>query len=176
MKRALIISSCVIGLATAAQAQGGGIFITSDEAGYDYYFVDNGGLIEVYVWHGYTLGATASEWMLDVTDAGWTYLGDMNNFQLVIGTSITGVAIAYEACLANLIRLMTVNFYSATPAPDCTGIRIVPAPGKSYVRAVDCAENSVYAAAGAAIVNVNQTCRIDPVESTTWGQVKALYR
>ena len=79
MKRALIVSSFLFGLAATAQAQGGAIFVTSDAAGYDYYIVDNGGLIQVYVWHGYTQGVTASEWMLDVTNTGWTHLGDMND-------------------------------------------------------------------------------------------------
>ena len=176
MKRSLLIAFFLVSLAGMAFAQGGMIFITSDAAGWDYYFVDSGGLIQIFVWHAFTTGATASEWMLDVSDTDWTHLGDTKDFDLVIGTSITGVSIAYELCLAGDFKLMTVNFFSNTPAPTCTWIQIVAAPGKAGVRAVDCAENSFLIPGGRGIVNPDQTCLVDPVEKSTWGQIKALYR
>lgn len=128
MKRSLLIAFFIISLAGMAFAQGGVIFITSDATGWDYYWVDTGGVIQVYVWHAFTAGVTASEWMLDVTNTDWTHLGDIKDFNLVIGTSVTGVSIAYELCLADQFKLMTINFFSNTPHRHVPGSMLFPRP------------------------------------------------
>jgi hypothetical protein len=161
--------------ASMAFAQNGSIAVFSDAGGSDCNFIDVGSLNQVYVWHVNTPGATASEWMLDVTQVGWTHLGDTPDFNLVIGTSINGASLSYEACLVGSFQLMTVNFFGSSAAP-CGLIGIVPAPNKPGVRAVDCAENSVIITGGQARVNPDGTCQCAvPVNETTWGNIKALY-
>lgn len=174
MRRSLLIAFFLVISAGTATAQRDRIYVFADPMAYDAFFIDNGGLISVYVFHMYSDGATASEWMLDVTDAGWSHLADQPTFDLVIGTSIAGVSIAYEVCLGHDFLLMTVIFFSYSPAPPCTEIGIVAAPGKAGVRAVDCAENAVVVRGGKGRVNWNSSCRV-PIETTTWGRVKALY-
>ena len=149
-----VVFACSAGIASA---QNGSISISSDPGATDCGFVDGGGLVQVYVWHVYSPGATASEWMLDVTSAGWTHLGDNKDFELVIGTSITGVSISYETCLQGTFKLMTVNFFGSS-ADACTLIGIVAAPGKPGVRVVDCAENSAFVPGGQGRVNPDASC------------------
>ena len=127
MTRALLISFFLIKLAGASYGQWGLIDPTSDANGCDSYFVDSGGMIQVYVWHAFTQRTLASQWMLDVANTGWIQLGNDNNFTLVLGTSVTGVSIAYELCLTGIFRLMTVSFSSNALASTCTYIRIVAA-------------------------------------------------
>ena len=157
MKRLLLTAVIVACGAGVATAQNGAIIISSDVGATSCGFVDTGSLVQVHVWHVYTPGATASEWMLDVTAAGWTHLGDTKDFELVIGTSITGAAVSYSACLQGTFKLMTVNFFGSG-APACTQIGIVPAPGAAGVRAVDCAENAVIVPGGQGIANPDVSC------------------
>jgi hypothetical protein len=113
--------------------------------------------------------------MLDVTQVGWTHLGDLKDFELVIGTSISGASVSYEDCLAGSFQLMTVNFFGSSAEP-CGLVAIVPAPSKAGVRAVDCAENNVFIPGGEARVNPDTGCQCTtPVEETTWGSIKAQY-
>jgi hypothetical protein len=175
MNRALLLSLFLLSAAAPAYAQGGNIWISSDQTPWNEYIVDEGGLLQLTIWHVHTTGSTASEWKLDVSNVAWTHLGDTPDFNLVIGSSVAGVSIAYEACLSGEFKLMTVNFFSVTPAPTCTEIFVVAAPGKTGVRGVDCDENSYLIPNDRAIVNPDQTC-LFPVEKSTWGQIKALYR
>jgi hypothetical protein len=178
MKRTLLIGVCMVFCASLAFAQNGSIMVFSDGADplvdpADCNFADVGGLVQVHIWHMYSPGTTASEWMLETP--GYSHLGDQPEFQLVIGTSISGVSLSYEACYADNFKLMTVNFFG-NAAPSCSLVRIVAAPGKAGVRSVDCAENSVLIAGGEGRVNPDGTCTCAvPVEETTWGNIKALY-
>jgi hypothetical protein len=157
MRRLLLLVAVIACGAGVVSAQNGSISISSDIGATDCGFVDAGGLVQVFVWHVNTPGATASEWMLDVTPAVWTHLGDTADFDLVVGTSVTGASVSYEVCLQGTFKLMTVNFFGSNTAP-CTQIGIVAAPGKSGVRAVDCAEHAVYVPGGVGIANPDASC------------------
>jgi hypothetical protein len=175
MKRSLLMVFVLVGIAGASNAGWDRIFLFSNASATDAFFLDRGSLVPVYIWHMNSNGATASQWMLDVTAADWTHLGDQPGFQLVLGTSIAGASFSYESCLYGSFLLMTVNFMGSN-APNCTEIRIVAAPEKAGVQIIDCDENEVLVQGGMGIVNADQTCDSFPVESTTWGRVKALYR
>jgi len=173
MKRTLLIGVCMVFCASMAFAQNGSIAVFSDIDGADCNFADAGGLVQVYIWHANSPGATASEWMLEVP--GWTHLGDLPDFELVIGKSTTGASISYEACLLGNFKLMTVNFLGSA-APACELIRIVAAPSKPGVRAVDCEENSLLIPGGEGRINPDGTCTCAvPVKETNWGKIKSLY-
>ena len=175
MKRSVLIVLALMLTASMAFAQNGSIAPFSDANASDCNFADVGGLNQVYIWHLNTPGATASEWMLDVTQVGWTHLGDLKDFELVIGTSITGASVSYEACLVGSFQLMTVNFFGSAADP-CGLIGIVPAPSKAGVRSVDCNETSVFIPGGQGRINPDGSCTCAvPVEETTWGTIKALY-
>jgi hypothetical protein len=175
MKRSVLVVLALMLTASVAFAQNGSIAVFSDAGASDCNFADAGSLVQVYIWHVNTPGATASEWLLDVSQVGWTHLGDTADFNLVIGVSITGASLSYEACLSGSFKLMTVNFFGSVADP-CALIGIVAAPNKPGVRAVDCAENSVIITGGQGRVNPDGTCQCTtPVEETTWGSIKAQY-
>ena len=175
MKRTLLIGVCIVFCASMAFVQNGSIAVFSDLGGSDCNFVDAGSLVQVQIFHVSTPGATASEWMLDVTQVNWSHLGDTADFALVIGKSTTGASISYEACLVGNVKLMIVNFFGSNAAP-CGLIGIVAAPGKAGVRSVDCDENSLLITGGEGRVNSDGTCTCAvPVNETTWGSIKSLY-
>jgi len=157
--------------ANPAFAQNGSISIFSDlDASWGEWTIGPSGFAPVYVFHMYTSGATASEWRLSVP-ADWNHLGDIGDFFLTSGASVDGTSISYESCLAGHFKLMTVNFLGGpNGTPDCTLIGIVDA------RVTDCTDGRTYALGGQGIVNPDGSCEIGPVESTTWGGIKALYR
>jgi hypothetical protein len=179
MKRLLLIALCFVCASSMAFAQWpGSIGAFGDAGATDCNITDTGSLVEVHIVHVYAIDVAASEFMLDVSATNWTHMGDTWDFDVYIGTPLTGASVAYEDCLDGPIHLVTVNFWG-TSAPSCTYIRIVPDPlaVTGEIEAVDCDYNRIFPTGGRAIVNVNDNCRCCvPVEETTWGGVKALYR
>jgi hypothetical protein len=179
MKRSLLIAICLLFVAGTVFAQAGSIGVFSFCDAFDCNFVDAGGLIQVYMVHVNTPGASASQFMLQ-TPPGWVHLGDIWNFPTIIGTSVTGVSIGYGGCYSSPICLGYANFLGAV-SPPCTYFGIVPDPGalSGLIEAVDCAipANKVFPTGGQGIVNNDGSCSCSvPVEETTWGQLKALYQ
>ena len=74
MKRILLLTCFVILGATAVSAQTGAVCIFSDAAGTECNILDTGALVQVYIVHSNTPGATASQFRLDVDAAAWTYV------------------------------------------------------------------------------------------------------
>jgi hypothetical protein len=179
MKRLLFIALCIVCASSTASAQWvGSIGAFGDAEATDCNITDTGSLVEVHIIHVYSIDVTASRFMLDVSATGWAHLGDTWDFDVHMGTTITGASVAYDACLDGPIHLVTVSFTGNNTAP-CTYIKIVPDPASLYgrIEAADCDQNIIFPTGGWAIVNVNDNCRCCiPVEQTTWGGVKALYR
>jgi len=183
MKRTLMISASLLLLfASHSFAQGipGVIGVYADAAGTACNVVDDGGLLQVHMLHLWINGAKASQFALDVSATDWTWLGDIWDFELVIGSSLGGAAISYEGCVASSsIHLGKATFIGSI-APSCTEISIVPDPGMRptpRIQAIDCDDNRVFPTGGLAYVNPDPSCQCSvPVEETTWGQIKALYK
>lgn len=161
MKRILLLTCFVILGATAVSAQTGAICIFSDPGGTECNILDTGALVQVYVVHSNSPGASASQFRLDVDAAAWTWLGDMWNFSTVIGTSIQGVSIAYGGCQSSPIVLGAVNLFGSV-APPNTPISIVPDYGQDDVLFIDCDNNTILGAGGTAYVNSAIPCVCEP--------------
>ncbi len=179
MKRSLLIAFCLVLGASMVFAQAGSVGVFADPGATNCNMVDAGGLVQVYISHVNTTGATASQFML-VPGPGWTHLGDTWNFTTIIGVSIAGVSVAYGGCFSGAIALGVVNFFGSV-APTCTLISIVPDPSapSGEIEGVDCEEpaNKMFPTGGSATVNSDGSCDCSiPVQDTTWGGVKALYR
>jgi hypothetical protein len=71
------------------------------------------------------------------------------------------------------------NFFGSN-APTCSRIEIIadPVSLSGQNEGVDCAipAGKNFPMGWSAFVNADVTCQFSPVESTTWGCVKALYR
>jgi hypothetical protein len=181
MKRSMLIALCLLFGASMAFAQAGSVGVFADAAGTNCNLVDAGGLVQVHVVHAYSTGATASQFLFDISATAWTHLGDTWDFTTVIGTSITGVSVAYGGCFSGPIHLGTINFFGSI-VPACTIVSVVPDPAapSGNIEAVDCAlpdPGKMFPTGGSAIVNSDGTCDcLIPVQDTTWGGVKALYQ
>lgn len=177
MKRLLMITLSLLLVTATSYAQiPGTIGVYADAAGTDVNIVDDGGVVEAHMLHVLTDGATAIQYKLDVSATEWIHLGDNWDFELVLGSSVEGASIAYTECLSGSIYLGTALFLGSS-APLCTEISIVPDPPHDTIRAISCLETWMFPAGGRAMVNADDTCQISvPVDQTTWGGIKALYR
>jgi len=140
--------------------------------------VDDGGLVEAHMLHVLTDGAKAARFKLDVSATEWIHLGDNWDFVLVLGSSVEGVSIVYTGCLSGSIYLGKAIFLGSSE-PACTEVSIVPDPlaVTGEIEAVSCLETRMFPSGGRAVINADQTCQCTvPVESTTWGGIKSLYR
>ena len=181
MKRSLLIALVIVCSASMAFAQAGSIGVFADAGGTDCNLVDAGSLVTVHFVHVHHTGATASQWMLDLGGLPWTHLGDLWNTATSIGLSVEGVSLGYGACFSAPYAMGSANFFGST-APACSVIRIVadPLAPTGGIEGVDCVlpkPNKNVPTGGTGIVNGDETCNCNiPVEETTWGGVKALYR
>jgi hypothetical protein len=173
---ALALLLCVS--TSSAQSVAGSVNPYADAAGTECNIVDDGGMVQVHMLHVGTNGAAAVEFKLDVSATDWIFLGDVWSFVLVLGTSVDGAALAYQKCLTGSIHLGYASFIGAS-APPCTEIDIVPNPEAPTGRivAIDCDEQHIFPGGGLAYINPDPSCQCSvPVEETTWGGIKALYR
>ncbi len=190
MKRSsLILVLIVLTTGTAfGQSAQGTIGLFTDATATSCEFVDEGGLVQVHFVHMQHDGTTASQWKLDLGGLPWTHLGDSWNAATSIGSSTLGISLGYGACMSAPTHLGFANFFGSA-APNCARIQVVPDPGSltGEIEAVDCTLPSpikYFPEGGVSLVNTDENCGCywywppwpTPVETTTWGQVKALYR
>ena len=183
MRKVLLFSLLLLCTCTLAFAQPpGSIGLFSDSYGLSCDLIDAPGLISIYVVHVYTPGATGSQFRVDCASGGavLTYLADQSPF-LIIGNSQTGIAVAYGGCYASPINMLTVLYLGNGTSPSCSYCRVVPDPIAVPLEILvsDCQDppNLLISTGGTLIINPNPSCYCDiPVEETSWGQIKSLYK
>jgi hypothetical protein len=140
---------------------------------------DVAGLLQIYVVHTLTGGVLASQFSAPqpACMVGAVYLGDSSPFQVNVGTSQAGIAVAYGACLGAPIHVLTISYFSAGQVSTCCPYPILPDPSVGVIFSVDCASRLMTATGIANTINGNSTCSCSslPTEQSTWGRVKALY-
>jgi hypothetical protein len=166
MKRIALLTCVVLLSATAVSAETGALCLFSDGGGTECNIVDEGGLVQVYIVHTQTDGAMASQFMLDVSTAGWTWIGDSWNFTVVVGNSFEGVSIAYGGCQTGSIVLGVANLMGTSASAD-TPISIVAHPDVEDVLVVDCEDNTMIGAGGTAYVNSSLACVCETNQTPT---------
>lgn len=169
---------------TVAQtANGGMIGVYADPGGADCNLVDAiPGLCTYYVMHMYAPAVTASQFMI-VSEHLGIFLSEISPFFVVIGTSATGIQIAYGACLASPIHILTLNYFCQGITPPCATMSVVghPTAEPPGLFAADCDYNLVRACGLTSPINGDGSCPcVDDlpsgVEPATWGHVKAMFR
>lgn len=162
----------------------GGFTVYADPGASGASIIDYAGFIPLYVVHtGYT-PAMASQFIAPKPpcfDA--TYIGDNSPFSTTIGTSQSGISIAYGVCLDPPIHILTINYLgSGNTGPccfyalDCDPQDPAGIPGR--ISAVDCATepSRFYIPVGISWINYSfATGCGTPVENTTWGKIKSQY-
>ncbi|MFH1754418.1 MAG: hypothetical protein ABIA59_01835 [Candidatus Latescibacterota bacterium] len=146
------------------------------------------GLLKLYVYHVYTPGATASQFMVSPAYIpNLTYLGETSPFDVVIGNSKTGIAISYGACLTAPILLLEIWYFGIGLSEPCSIVSVQPSPSapSGNIEVADCSvpPNVLFATGADLVINPDPFCSWwecfcdpDPVEQRSWGQIKSLYR
>lgn len=144
MKRLLVFILCAVLVPAAALAQYG--------------------VVDVQIYHDHHSGATASQFMLEL-GASAMWLGDNWNF-LAIGSSVSGVSLAYGGCMSAPTYLGSVQIFVTTPENMCTDLRIVPDPAapSGQIEYVDCSGVTWYPS-GYAFLRDFDPCRVNPPEN-----------
>jgi hypothetical protein len=183
MNRVLVSLVCLLVFAFPIFAQiPGTILVSGDPGGLDHYIDDQTpGLVNVYIVHAFTPGATAAQFRV-TWDAGMsmTYLAEAVTVPYIgIGTSTSGIAIAYGLCLDSPNMILTINFFGQGLSGECAEMRVVEDPTASppAIYVTDCSDppNLLQAAGGLAFVNPGPSCT-NTVENASWGNIKSLFR
>jgi hypothetical protein len=106
-----------------------------------------------------------------------TYLGDTNIYPTV-GNSQAGAWISYGPCLTGSVLVMTIQYYGQGTSSQCCWYDLQPYPGSSYVESQMCGGSDWLWTHGEGIyvsTDPAENCGT-PVEQSTWGRVKAMYR
>ncbi|NIM20510.1 MAG: hypothetical protein GTO51_09815 [Candidatus Latescibacteria bacterium] len=188
MRRTLLIVAGLLLVASMAVAQTGKIQIFSDLGLTSCNFTDPGsGIVFVYIYHINTGGATGSQFRVEQVDgACMSYLAFQSPFSIVIGNPEDGIAIPYQVCLGALgpIELLTISYFACEGgSPPCSRLTITPDPVADplEILVVDCQmpPNLLVAPGSDAWINDDGNCpcpQPDPIEDTSWGKIKSLYR
>jgi hypothetical protein len=111
---------------------------------------------------------------------GAIWLSDTPPFPILIGSSQTGFAIGYGACLASPIHVMLINYFAQGTSQTCCEYPVLPDPNvpSGQIEVVDCTQNLIFGSGATAVVNSDMTCPCGgllKVEESTWGRIKAMY-
>ena len=194
MSRFLFLALVVLILPAGVLGQGGnepdrGIGVSSSPILYSCDIKDNFvGLLEVFV--VYTgLAAKGISFAAPMPAcAQLVYLQDSHVFSTTTGDSQTGVSVDFGTCLSGPVHVLTIQYFAAAVTPPCCVYPTLPVSG-SEVYAVACDGSPVTVTRLCNYINQDGTCGcialgphfflclpvVVPVESTTWGRVKALY-
>lgn len=118
-------------------------------------------VVEVHLFHVGHTGATAIQFKVQVSNPNWTHLGDDWNFSAVIGSSVSGVAIGYGACMSAPTHLGVALFYATEIT--CSDLQIVadPSTPSGQIEVVDCAGILTYPTSAAISASYAQ-CGVNP--------------
>ncbi len=110
-----------------------------------------------------------------------TSMGTVNYFPITIGDPENGISIAYGSCLVSDIVLFSWSWLCTGSSVPCSRIEVVPDWGSvsGLIEVVDCYSNKLVGNGSLMYVNPGYSCDcgiVVAVETTNWGQIKALYR
>ena len=183
MNRVAALVICMMFAASPAVAQTpGSIGIFGDQEGMDGYIEDQvSGLVNVYVVHIHSPGATAAQFSVTWdSNMLMTYMAETVTPPYIgIGTSSSGIAIAYGQCIASPNMILNISFFGQGLSGKCAEFRVVEDPSASTpgIYETDCADppNLLSSTGGLAYVNPGSSCT-NNIENSSWGNIKSLYR
>ena len=106
-----------------------------------------------------------------------TYLGD-TYYHPVIGNSQTGAWVIYGPCASGTVLVMTITFFGHGTSGHCCWYGLQPYPGSGDIESEMCGSTGWYWTHGEGIyisTDPSKNCGT-PVEQSTWGGIKAMYR
>lgn len=180
MIRILLVMSCFVICANAALSEDSFIGAYSEMDGTSCNF---DGPTPVWIVHINSPGVTELFFKVDWPVGPWHVYVWAISGAIVSGSIWTGIHVWWDdGCRSGTYIVGDISWGSDEPIPNCTQIGIVAHPDRpsGRIEGLDCNQNTVYITGQYAVVNpVPEECWCDspvPVEQTTWGQIKALYR
>lgn len=179
----LLCANLAFGDDGGGSCAGGSIGLYADVAYVTCDYTDAGAaLVPIYVVHKYIPGATASQFMV-LPGGGFncTYTGEIIHVPVSIGSTVSGISVSYGGCVPADILIATINYFCMGASPSCAYLEVVPDPAAptGTIEVVDCAFVKLQGAGSMIIFNNDGTCGRPcglPINDTTWGEVKNLYR
>lgn len=182
IKTAALLAA-LVATGVAANPIGYGFSVYADANGYEGMIDDKApGLLPLYVvpWGPQATAVQFSAHKPACFEA--VYVGETSPYSVIIGDSQNGMTIAYGACMTNTTMILTINYFVQGLTPDCCWYpldRDIADPHglPGQITFADCSDPPQvgHVRAGASIINWTMECGT-PVEESTWGQVKSLYR
>lgn len=189
-----VLVFCLIFLSTVVRADT--IELSMSPYGRDCQMINDSGpgLRTVYVNHVYTFGSRGARFKLSL-DPGATlmYVSETHAYSMTVGNTQDGISICYGACVVGgMIASVTYMYLGSTV--NCPRLRVVPHPDAETVDVIDCyGVPQVASVSDMFVVAPGQGCGCPisrtipgaagffdctplPIESKTWGGIKALYR
>jgi hypothetical protein len=178
LKRVFLFAALILLTTCSGFAQSGQIGIYSDADGSSGALDNTTGYMQAYCVHINSSGATACQFAIELTGTPLTLLGESSPFNS-IGSSLTGVAVAYGECRTSPIHVLTINFSGTSSA--CDRIKIAPAPNASQpgIYVTDCTTpvpSLLTAKGGWAVINPDNTCPDNLINDSSWGRIKSIYQ
>jgi hypothetical protein len=177
--RVVVLTSCLLLLATASGAQVGycGTFHLYCDSLYTCTKTKDTEprILKVYVVHddeGHEGGFTASQFMVGASDGfTGTWVADSTPYPYVRGSSPVGIVIGYGNCVPSGLVLTITYMLSGTSASD-SYLQALPDPTlvSGKIELALCVGMSCYC--NGAQLTINSSV---PIGSTTWGLIKGLY-
>lgn len=189
----LVVVSAVIALTVPTQtaAYYGSLGVYSDVGGCDCNILDEAaGLVTVYVVHrDIATGVSGARFKVDGTARPYlTFIAEnpLGDPIFILGNIEDGYDVSYGACVTGGLPVMEILFFGSGLSPHCSNLGVVAAPTSTtgQVEVFDC-DHEVFPTTGySASVNPGTECVCFmpipcipvPVEGSTWGAIKALYR
>ena len=180
----MILSQMLVAGLCATLAYGQGGWIRLSIAPNDYNCNASAtGFLTVYQVHELTPATTLSRYKIENSSPTVTWLADNYLPWLHLGSSPNGVVISYGACQAAPV-VIGFTLYNVT-STTCATLQVVPDPDEptGAIVTLDCSlpEPLKYVAGGGSFTVFGVWdfggchCAPTPVETTTWGRIKALY-
>ncbi|MEE9269296.1 MAG: hypothetical protein V3V49_03460 [Candidatus Krumholzibacteria bacterium] len=135
------------------------------------------GILTVYVVHDNALQPNHTSVMFMVNGGGGftgTWLDETSQHPVVVGSSPSGITIAYGTCLTAPHHVLTTRYVLFGTSATNSYLQVLghpDVPGHQILVSL-CVGMTATVAGGTLTVNRS----VVPTEATTWGRIKALYR
>ena len=161
---------------------GGSIGVYADPIGLNPCVEDITGIVTLHVVHTNTVGAKASQFSapIPICWTGAVWLSDTPNYDIWVGNSQNGIAIAYGGCVPTPNHILTISVLAlGLTSVDCCAYTVLPDPNAAsgQIDVVNCADELVFGNGFTSFVSV-PPCNCAPsvrTEHTTWGAIKSIY-
>lgn len=164
MLRVFLAAQLVVSLLfSIAHAQLGTVCVYSDPTTSQCNFAGSPGLVEFYVVHVQSAGATGIRYSAPLPDCWPDLIFIADDFQhpIATGSSQNGASVSYGSCASGAVHVQTIVAYAQSQALSDCPYPVLPDPLASQIEVVDCNSNVLPGIGGTAYINSAIPCACD---------------